>query len=297
MVLLMTRMLKTLLLILSAIVQLSCTSINSLDFGVWGTYENNNETLVIERVKVPFIDNDKTIYLEALLYYNPENTNSNGAIMTHGRNGPYPLRNKNDIFAYRSLNLSLVQQGYTVLYLIRRGYGNSEGSSKSEFLETPALSGLAASQDLKAGVEFLKKINSVNKKNMIIIGHSQGGWASLAASNLNIPEVIATVNLAGGTNYSSMGLGFITNKVQMDWITGCGELGQNAKIPTIWIYCENDKNHPSQYVDLMFKSFKKNGGTAYIIYIPPYGKNGHYFVNNPNLFMELLMSKIEYLKS
>lgn len=277
----------------------ACTSANSnrrLPFGILYEIEVNNTRIIIERVPVPFAASNKRLVLEGLLYYNPSLNSQCGIVITHGRYGPHPRRNPKEIFGCGKLNIYLAERGNVVLYLVRRGYGNSEGSSDSEFLATPEDSGLAAAEDLSAGVDYIKTLRIVRKNGILVMGVSQGGWAALSASNLDMPGVAATVNLAGGTNYSTMGAGFVTEKVQKDWIKACSTLGEKARLPTVWIYSENDRNHPPVYVKQMAKMFRESGGIVKLHILPPYGGNGHYFAQDPSLFVDLIFKDIEDFK-
>lgn len=259
--------------------------------GILGEYHIGNQLIRTEYVKVSTITDKQLIWLEGLLYYKPGLQYYHGIVTTHGRNGPHPSRDTNEIFTYRNLNIALAMKNSMVLFLVRRGYGNSAGNSYSEFLDTPEASGLAAAKDIAAGVRFLQDRGQVDPNNIYIIGHSQGGWASLAASSSDIPGVTKCINISGGTNYRNMGLGFITNSVQQDWVSGSYQLGALNKTPCIWIYAENDKNHPPEYVRQMFDAFIKAGGKGALHILPSYSENGHYISSVPELFVDLIYSE------
>jgi dienelactone hydrolase len=256
----------------------------------------NGNTITIERVAVPFTIKDKTIFLEGMLYRDLNRTTWQGIVMTHGRRGPYPLRNPDEIFGYRIFCMTLAENGSAVLFLVRRGYGASQGND-SEFLDTPFQSALAAAADIEAGVDFLKTISGVEKDKLVVMGHSQGGWAAIGASCLDMEGVICSINFCGGTNYRNMGLGFITDKVQQDWIRGASELGSKSRIPMIWIYSENDRNHPAARVKESFDAFRTSGGRGLLHILPPYKDNGHNIIQEPSLFLNTLLEDIASLKS
>jgi len=256
----------------------------------------NTKNIAIEYCRVPFNDNGIIIELEALLYRDIDLSSYRGVIMTHGRNGPHPSRNSNELYNYKQLNMELASNGCAVLFIVRRGYGASEGKD-SEYLSSAVDSGLAAAKDLKAGAEYLRKYKNVNPEGLVIMGHSQGGWAALSASNYIMEGVIATVNIAGGTNYASMGTGQINDEVQAAWRRGSAILGKNSKIPVIWIYSENDRNHPKDRVNAMYKAFTDSGGKGYLHILPPYGDNGHTIVQKPSLFLDLLFEDIKKIET
>lgn len=280
---------RLLIVIGSFLILFGCTTNPKLqEAGIIDTVIINGRTITIEYCLVPFLENNKTIFLEALLYRDMSLKTWPGIVMTHGRNGPHPTRNKKEVYNYYSINMKMAEKGCAVLFLVRRGYGNSQGND-SEFLDTPEESGIAAGLDLKAGTIFLRNIDGIEKNSLKIFGHSQGGWAALGAACEEIEGVKTVVNLCGGTNYKKMGSGAITEKVQADWIIGAGELGKINKIPTIWIYSENDRNHPPEKVKLAFNEYLKNGGIGQLHILPPYKENGHMIVASPELFLDLVL--------
>lgn len=260
-------------------------------FGVVGTRKYNDATIELERVAVPFKDGESTVVLEGMLYRNPTLTSYRGIVTTHGRNGPQPSRNPGEVSGYWTLNAGLAARGAAVLFLVRRGYGASEGKD-SEFLDTPAQSGRAAAMDLATGVEYVRKLEGVKSNGIIIMGHSQGGWAAIAAASMDLEGVTATVNLCGGTNYRTMGSGRVTEQVESEWVKGCAELGATARIPSIWIYVENDPLPAPKNLKLMHEGYIGAGGRAELHILPPYKSNGHYIIEAPELFLDIVFKEI-----
>lgn len=186
------------------------------------------------------------------------------------------------------MNRALADRGYVVMMLVRRGYGKSQGPD-AEFKDTAAESGLEAAKDINCAVAYLRQQPFANKDRGLIIGHSQGGWAALAAATVRMEGVRGVVNLSGGTNYRKMGDGRVTPAVQTHWVGACRELGKSAVVPSLWIYTENDRTHPPVYVRQMFEAFQSAGGKAQLVLKPAYKDNGHAFVNEPALFLTELL--------
>jgi len=86
------------------------------------------------------------------------------------------------------------------MMLVRRGYGASQGPD-SEYLETAEESGFAGAKDVIAGVEYMRGQPDVDASKMLLMGHSQGGCVTLAASALAADGVLGAVNLSGGINF------------------------------------------------------------------------------------------------
>ena len=244
----------------------------------------DGKIIIREYHRIPFIRNGEKIELEGLLYKEDGLDSYRGVIMTHGRDGPKPSRYSNEIYGYKQFNQECALKGCAVLFLVRRGYGNS-GGKDSEYLSTAFKSGQAAAEDINAGIDYLLTLPKIKDHGIIIAGHSQGGWASLSASTINRKEVLMTINISGGTNFIGINSKPM-DEIQQEWIRGCGEIGKYSLKPSLWIYSENDRNHPKSYVERMFRNFESKGGTGELFFLPPYKDNGHSIIKEPKLFID-----------
>ncbi len=78
-----------------------------------------------------------------------------------------------------------------VLYVNKRGMGESEGYWKHQDFQGRA-------DDLYAAIQFLKEHKSIDPDNLGVVGHSQGGWiVTLTASQHE--DVAFFISLAGPT--------------------------------------------------------------------------------------------------
>lgn len=209
-------------------------------------------------------------------------------IFTHGRDGPYPDRYTGEVNTYQFLCAALAEQGYAAMFLVRRGYGNSDGPD-SELKDTPFDSGLEAAKDLESAVRFMRTQSCVDPDNIVVMGHSQGGWAAIAFSTLTVDGVLGTVNLSGGVNYTGINSDSLSTR-HSKWISDCGEYGKINMIPTLWIYSPNDQSIPGDISQQMYQSFRDNGGQGTFIMKPSYSTNGHMFLGEPGFYMGDLLA-------
>jgi len=171
-----------------------------------------------------------------------------------------------------------------VMMVVRRGYGNSDGPD-SEYLETAEQSGLAGAKDLKAAVDYMRTKAYVQKDRIVIMGQSQGGWVALAAATLGIKGVLGTVNISGAINFrQARGYPMRSAEVEDQLNKSAGMYGKSSKVPTLWIYAEND-NHLPGTVKKWYDSYIGNGGNGYLVIEPAYKNNGHGIVNEPDLYI------------
>ena len=54
-----------------------------------------------------------------------------------------------------------------------------------------------------------------------------------------------------------------------------GEFGRTTKVPTLWVYTENDSRFQVSIIHEMHTAFRKGGGDAALILLPPFGADGH----------------------
>jgi dienelactone hydrolase len=236
----------------------------------------------------------KDYQLEAMLYLPQDGkTRHPLIIMTHGRNGPHPWANPRQIDSYRALNGELAERGYLVMMLVRRGYGHSQGPD-SEFLDTAESSGIAGAEDVKSAIAFMRSRSDIDVNRIVIMGQSQGGWIALAASTLVMEGVRGVVNISGAINFrEGEGKNIRSHYVETSLEKCAASFGKAAKVPTLWLYSENDNHLPSA-VNEWFSAFSRGGGKGRLIIKPPYKNKGHAFVSDPSIYLgDLLKFFIE----
>jgi pimeloyl-ACP methyl ester carboxylesterase len=59
-----------------------------------------------------------------------------------------------------------------------------------------------------------------------------------------------------------------------------GKFGRTTKVPTLWLYSENDTFFSPAFVKEMHDAFQKAGGKVKLVMLPPFGKDGHSFLFN-----------------
>ncbi len=227
--------------------------------------------------------------LQTMLYRPDDAARHPLIVMSHGRNGKHPSRRPGALYLNAELCYSLALEGFVVAYVVRRGYGESEGEDV-ELRDTAVTSGLEAAKDYAAAVEYWRDRKFVLPEKVVLMGQSQGGWAVLACATVPMKGVLGVVNISGGTNYASMGLGLVTASVRNHWVAGCAELGAKALVPSLWIYSENDKSISGPTSRRMFGAYTAAGGKAEMLMLPSFGDDGHAIVSEPSLFIDELIA-------
>ncbi len=178
-----------------------------------------------------------------------------------------------------------LERGYVVAMPMRRGYGETSGPWLEEYgrCSDPDFhrGGLPAAEDMESAVRYLEKLPYVQPGRTVIVGQSAGGWGSLAYSSRNPAGVVAIVNFAGGRGGWAAGRAN-TNCVPERLIAGAGKYGETARLPTLWIYTENDSFFAPEISRAMHAHYTAAGGKAEFQLLPPWGKDGHSFMSGQN---------------
>jgi dienelactone hydrolase len=206
-------------------------------------------------------------------------------ILNHGRPA------KRDDFAklgrvrYSENAKYFVGKGFAVFVPTRIGYGVTGGedveySGACRSRNYPPAYEAAAQQTL-AVLEHARTLAYVDASRGLVVGQSFGGATAIAVAAKNVPGVVAAVSFAGG------GGGNPTDRpgdpCRPDLL---GELfagyGKTARIPTLWLYSENDRYFGKEHPQDWFRAFVAAGGKGEFVQLPAHGADGHSsFTRNP----------------
>ncbi len=177
-----------------------------------------------------------------------------------------------------------VTLGYTVFTPTRIGYLSAGGpdvedSGGCSTKNYPPAYEAGAAQTV-ALIEHVKTLPYIEPKG-IVLGQSFGGAIAVAIAAKNIPGVVAAVNFAGGAGGRPS-----THPEQPCQPERFARLlatyGATSRIPTLWLYSENDRYFGRGHPHAWFKAFTDKGGNAKFIQLPAHGRDGHVsFTSNP----------------
>jgi len=231
---------------------------------------------VAESVRIPFALPGATaaaITLEAAVYRPASGTRFPLAVVNHGDPGPsHPDERRAMHPAYDVLRTWLVDHGYAVIVPMRRGFGSSDGdvAEDSGSCHNPdyVASGLAGADDIEAALAYMRRQPFVVSNRIVLVGHSSGGFGSLAEASRRPQGGVAVVNFAGGRG--QVGPGDVCSPDKL--VAAMGAFGTTTRVPTLWIYSEND-----QYFS---PAFAAGSPQAEFFAAPPYDSSGHTLVNH-----------------
>jgi dienelactone hydrolase len=240
--------------------------------------------IVEEVIAVPVVVKDEfgkvhAHTLRTFVYYDDELPSPHPvAIIGHGRAVQANIRANLKPSTYANNAKWFAQLGYLVAIPTRIGYGETGGDdiedtgscSRKNF---PPAYRVGAEQTIQL-LTALRQRPDVAKEKGIVIGQSMGGPIAIATAALNVPGVQAVINFAGGGGGNpDLTPGQPCRADSLERLYS--NYGKTSRIPTLWVYTENDQYWGAQYPKDWFAAFKANGGNGQYILLPANGKDGH----------------------
>ena len=202
------------------------------------------------------------------------------ALITHGKN----LKSEDNRAIRADMMLpqarDFAARGWLAAAVIRRGYGQSDGvpgvprGAAYMACETGDLvHGLdVEADDIDGALKALAARRDADGSRAIAVGQSLGGAAVLAYAARRPAGLIGVVNISGGV-WRSKADGSMCD---FDGLTAAmASFGARTRIPTLWLYSENDSLFPPDVVARMRDAYVAAGGRAELVMFPPVVHDGH----------------------
>ncbi len=186
--------------------------------------------------------------------------------------------------AFPVITAWLLAHGYAVLLPERPGHGQTGGPYREDQGACDSAdfvaAGNGAADAIGAAITFAVARPDIRGGGVVVIGNSAGGWGALALAARNPAGVRAVVNFAGGRG------GHDRDKPMQNCspdrlVAAAATFGRSARVPTLWLYAENDTYFPPKLSQRMADAFRGAGGKAEYHLFPPVGQEGHALINAP----------------
>jgi dienelactone hydrolase len=230
----------------------------------------------VEWADIPFHDPMGVLHLKGAVMWpeRPAGKTPPVVVLSHG--SPLTAAERPHItpLAYLHVAQWFLDRGYVVVAGVRRGFGASEGAFVEGVNREPAdfaSGGRAAGKDIRAVLDFVATLRGVDHDRVVLVGHSAGGFGSLAAA-ADGAKVRAVVNFSGGKGAQLLPLGalFVDRLV-----AAAGDYGHSVRVPSLWIYAQNDSLFVPAVVQRMFAAYRAGGAPAEMESLPAVGADGH----------------------
>ena len=204
------------------------------------------------------------------------------AIINHGSDEDRARRAKLAMPAFPALTEWLVGRGYAVLVPQRPGHGITGG----RYMEGQGTcgnpdfrrAGFAAANSIESAIDFMQAQNFVEPDGIVVIGNSAGGWAALALASRNPAGVAAVVDFSGGRGGRDRNKAY-NNCAPDELVAAAAAYGRAARIPTLWLYAENDTYFAPELSRRMADAFSTAGGDAEYHLLPAVRGDGHALIS------------------
>jgi dienelactone hydrolase len=169
----------------------------------------------------------------------------------------------------------LARRGYVAVVVMRRGYGTSHGTWDESSGRCDAAdherAARESARDLRAALRTLRTRPEIDATRVIVIGQSAGGIGTLALAADPPPGLVAVVNFAGGRG------SFAPHEICREdrLIAAYASIGKTARVPSLWIYTENDLYFGPELARRMFAAYRAEGGVGELRLLPAFAEDGH----------------------
>lgn len=200
-------------------------------------------------------------------------------------NGPYPVIVINHGKApgepayqrrYRPLRVvnEFVKRGYAVVVPMRQGFAGSSGFYQSAGCNFER-SGLQHAENVRDVIAWLNTQADLDANRLVVIGHSQGGLATLALGTFQLPNVAGLINFAGGLRNDDC---TESGKQLASYV---GNYANRTTVPSLWFYGSNDSILPVSVWQSMHRNYQQAGGKARLVAVGNFENDAHFMFARP----------------
>ena len=172
-----------------------------------------------------------------------------------------------------------LENGYAVAFPLRRGYGETEGDWVETYgtcqMPDYVKGGKGTAADIAAAIAHLHTQPQIIPGRTLVIGHSAGGFGTIALAASAPKGVAGFINIAGGRGGRSGSARDNSTCAPQKLIEATGQFGSSARMPMLWLYADNDSFFSPDLVRAMHGAFTKAGGVAQLVTVPAFGEDGH----------------------
>jgi len=175
-----------------------------------------------------------------------------------------------------ALAREFVRHGYVVVVPNRRGFAGSGGDYAGHGCDVEA-NGFAQAQDVAATVAYMSEQAYVDKTHIVVAGTSHGGLTTIAygaRDAVAAPGVRGLINFSGGLRQDEC------TGWQKNLVSAFGDYGQNVRLPSLWLYGDNDSVWQGDLSTQMFTAFTSHGARANMVDFGTYKNDAHRLVGD-----------------
>lgn len=202
------------------------------------------------------------------------------ALITHGMSADVEQRQALSPAANARLARDLARRGWLAVAIVRRGFGQSAGPTSYALRQCPAATFAELlddqTDDVAAALTAIAERPDADGTRMIAIGASVGGAVVLNLAARAPDGLRAVINVSGGLRMSMRDGAPPPQTCTADaMLPVFAAYGAKSRLPTLWIYAENDLLFPGPYVRRLHAAYATAGGRSDFHMFDPIGEDGH----------------------
>ena len=166
-----------------------------------------------------------------------------------------------------------VRRGYVVVAPNRRGFAGSGGAYEQDGCDVTQ-NGIDQAADVATTVNYMAKQPYVDAQHIAVAGTSHGGLATMAYGTEAAPGVRALINFSGGLRQDAC------DGWQHNLTDAFGSYGSKVRVPSLWLYGDNDSIWSSQLITQMYTAYTAHGAEARMVDYGSYKNDSHRLVGD-----------------
>ncbi len=200
------------------------------------------------------------------------------AIITHGQAREAEQRERVAARNWLRPAREFARRGWLAVVVVRRGFGRSEG--KQPYVMRGCRNGeylLLDDQtdDIEAAMQSIGRRPDADIGRTIALGVSVGGATVLNLAARNPAGLRAVVNVSGGIRSLPREGGPPVTCKPEDLMPVFARMGERSRLPSLWLYAENDSFFPGDYARQLHEAYVAGGGRTSFHMFEPIGEDGH----------------------
>jgi dienelactone hydrolase len=188
-------------------------------------------------------------------------------IINHGKDPGRPSMQPRDRFYHMAH--AFVARGYAVMVPMRQGFASSTGEYHDHGCDMTA-NGYSQAEDILDTLAYARQQPWVDNEHIVVAGQSYGGLATIALGTRELPGVRGLLNFAGGLRDDTDRCAW-----RSALVSAFTEYGANNKIPSLWMYGENDSLFGPDLANRIHQAFEQAGGKARLVEYAAFKRDSH----------------------
>lgn len=258
------------------------------------------ERLVVEETFLSVDIKGQPYRLEALVAREAGTGRLPVAIITHGQAREAEKREAVAARNFLRTAREFARRGWLAVVVVRRGFGRSEG--KQPYILRGCRNGeylLLEDQtdDIEAAMTAIGRRPDADIGRTIVLGISVGGATVLSLAARNPAGLRAVVNVSGGIRTLPREGGPPVTCKPEDLVPVFARMGERTRLPTLWLYAENDSFFPGDYARQLHEAYVAKGGRTDFHMFEPIGDDGHYMFTHIEGMLRWIPALDRFLRS